>query len=130
MVSKHHSRPRDSRPFSSGRSYRSSRDPIIGVRVSDTNAETAIATVTVTANSWNIRPTIPLMSSNGINTATREIEIERIVNPISPPASSAACKGFLPISICLAMFSTMTIASSTTKPTAIDRPISDRLSRL
>ena len=103
----------------------------MGVRVSDTNAETAIATVTVTAaNSWNIRPTIPLISSNGMNTATREIEIERIVNAISPPASSAACKGFLPISICLAMFSTMTIASSTTKPTAIDRPISDRLSRL
>ena len=89
-----------------------------------------MATVTVTANSWNMRPTMPPISSNGMNTATSEMEIDRMVKPISPAPSSAACNGFLPISMWRAMFSTITMASSTTKPTAIDRPISDRLSRL
>jgi len=77
-----------------------------------------------------MRPTMPLIISSGMNTATREIEIDRMVNPISPAPSSAACIGVFPISMWRAMFSTITMASSTTKPTAIDRPISDRLSRL
>ena len=89
-----------------------------------------MATVTVTANSWNIRPTMPLMKSSGMNTATNEMEIDRIVKPISPAPSRAACSGALPISMCRAIFSTMTMASSTTKPTEIDNPISDKLSRL
>ena len=33
--------------------------------------------VTVTANSRNRRPTIPLISSNGMNTATSEMLMER-----------------------------------------------------
>ncbi len=73
---------------------------------------------------------MPPISNSGMNTATNEMEIEKIVKPISPAPSRAACIGFLPISICRAMFSTITIASSTTKPTAIDSPISDKLSRL
>ena len=89
-----------------------------------------MATVIVTANSWNIRPTRPLINSSGMNTAISEIDIDRMVKPISPAPSIAACIGDLPISIWRVMFSAMTIASSTTKPTAIDRPISDRLSRL
>jgi hypothetical protein len=50
-ASKHHSRARDNRPRSAGCSCRNSRAPIIGVKVSETSAETAMATVTVTANS-------------------------------------------------------------------------------
>ena len=46
-----------------------------------------MATVTVTANSWNIRPTMPLINSSGMNTATSEIEIDRMVKPISPAPS-------------------------------------------
>ena len=65
-----------------------------------------------------------------MKTAISEIEIDRIVKPISPAPSSAACSGEAPPSICRTMFSTMTMASSTTKPTAIVSAIKDRLSRL
>jgi hypothetical protein len=65
-----------------------------------------------------------------MNTAISEIEIDRIVKPISPAPSRAACIGVFPSSMCRTMFSIMTIASSTTKPTAIVSAISDRLSRL
>ena len=102
----------------------------MGVRVTDTSIETMIVLVTVTANSWNMRPTMPLINRSGINTATSEIEMETMVNPISPAPSSAACIGVFPTSRCRTMFSTITMASSTTKPTAIDSPISERLSRL
>ena len=46
--------------------------------------------VTVTANSRNRRPTMPLISSSGMNTATSEMLIERIVKPISPAPLMAA----------------------------------------
>ena len=42
----------------------------------------------------------------------------------------AACMGDLPISRWRMMFSSMTMASSTTKPTTRIRAMSDRLSRL
>ena len=47
---------------------------------------------------------------------------------ISPILSMAAIRGFLPISICLVVFSRTTIASSTRKPTDSVRAMSDRLS--
>ena len=102
----------------------------IGVSVSDTNPETRIAAAIVTANSWNRRPTMPLMNSSGMKTAVSEIVIDRIVKPISFDPSSAACSGGFPISMWRTMFSSITIASSTTKPTASVSAISDRLSRL
>ena len=89
----------------------------IGVSVNDTKPETRIATVIVTANSRNTRPTTPLISSTGMNTATSENVMERIVNAISPEPLSAASNGFMPCSICLVIFSSITIASSTTRPT-------------
>ena len=55
----------------------------MGVKVSETNAEIRTATLTVTANSWNKRPTMPPISSSGMNTAINEKVIEMIVNPIS-----------------------------------------------
>ena len=70
------------------------------------------------------------MNSTGMNTAASEIVIETIVKPISREPSSAACSGDLPISMCRTMFSSITIASSTTKPTDSVSAISDRLSRL
>ena len=84
--------------------------------------ETRIATVTVTANSRNSRPTMPLISSSGMNTATSERLIETMVKPISPAPLSAASSGVRPASMWRTMFSSMTIASSTTKPTAIVEP--------
>ncbi len=52
--------------------------------VSETITETTIVKVTVTANSRNRRPTMPPISSSGMNTAISETEIEMIVKPISP----------------------------------------------
>ena len=104
--------------------------PSIGVSVSETKPETRIATAMVTANSRKSRPTIPPMKRSGMNTAVSESVIEMIVKPISAAPSSAACIGDFPISMCRTMFSSITMASSTTKPTARVSAISDRLSRL
>ena len=48
------------------------REHSIGASVSDTKAETAIDAVTVSANSRNTRPMMPLISSSGMNTATSD----------------------------------------------------------
>ena len=68
------------------------------------------------------------MNSTGMNTAARESVIDTMVKPISFDPSSVACIRGLPISICRVMFSSITIASSTTKPTHSVSAISDRLS--
>ena len=74
------------------------REHIIGVSVRHTKAETSTATVTVTANSRNSRPTIPPINSSGMNTATREKLIDTMVKPISPAPLIAASIGFMPSS--------------------------------
>ena len=84
----------------------------------------------VTANSCISRPTIPPMNRIGMKTAASDSVIETIVKAISLEPSSAACIRDFPISMCRTMFSSMTIASSTTKPTESVSAISDRLSRL
>ena len=89
----------------------------MGVRLSETNPEIRMATTMVTENSCSSRPTIPLMNSTGMKTATSEIVIEIIVKPISREADSAACMRDSPISMWRTMFSSITMASSTTKPT-------------
>ena len=66
------------------------REHSIGVSVSDTITETAIVTVTVSANSRISRPMMPSMSKSGMNTATSERLIENTVKPISPAPLSAA----------------------------------------
>ena len=70
------------------------------------------------------------MSSTGMNTATSDSVIERMVKPISREPSSAACSGGFPSSMWRWMFSSITMASSTTKPTESVSAISERLSRL
>ena len=76
-----------------------------------------IATAMVTANSRNTRPTMPPISSTGMNTAMSENVIDTMVKPISRAPFSAASNGRMPPSMWRTMFSSMTIASSTTKPT-------------
>ena len=61
----------------------SRRADIIGVNVSDTIRETTIDTATVTANSRNSRPTIPPIRKSGMNTAISDMDIDRMVKPIS-----------------------------------------------
>ena len=65
-----------------------------------------------------------------MNTAISDSVIDMMVKPISPAPFSAASYGVAPPSMCRTMFSITTTASSTTKPTAIDSAISDKLSRL
>ena len=76
-----------------------------------------MATAIVTANSRNTRPTMPPISSTGMNTAISENVIEMMVKPISRAPLSAASNGRMPPSMWRTMFSSMTMASSTTKPT-------------
>ena len=91
----------------------------------------AIVIVTVTANSRNSRPTMPPISSSGMNTATSERLIDRMVKPISPaPLQRRLERRHARPRRGGTMFSSMTMASSTTKPTAMVSAISDRLSRL
>ena len=84
----------------------------------------------VTANSWNSRPTMPPRNKTGMNTAASEMVIDTMVKAISLLPSKAACRTPFPISMCRTMFSSMTMASSTTKPTESVSAMSERLSRL
>ncbi len=106
------------------------REQSIGASVSDTSADTAIEAVTVSANSRNRRPMMPPISSSGMKTAISDKLIESTVKPISLEPLSAAFIGVSPFSMWRWMFSTTTMASSTTKPTAMVSAINDRLSRL
>ena len=108
----------------------SSLADIIGVRVSETTAETMIVTANVTANSRKSRPTISPMNNSGISTAISETVSETMVNPIWPEPFKAASSGESPSSRKRAMFSIMTIASSTTNPVEIVSAIRVRLFRL
>ena len=100
----------------------------MGVRLSDTAAETAMATVSVMANSWNSLPSMPPMKVMGMNTATSEMLIDITVKPICRAPFNAACIGVSPRSICRTMFSIITMASSTTKPTEMVSAMSEKLS--
>jgi membrane fusion protein, multidrug efflux system len=72
---------------------------IIGVSVSDTNADTRIVTANVTANSRKRRPTISAIKSSGMSTAINETVRERIVKPIWPDPFIAASSGESPASM-------------------------------
>ncbi len=84
----------------------------------------------VRANSRNNRPTTSPMNRSGIKTAMSEMVRERMVNTICFDPLSAASSGESPFSIYRAMFSIITIASSTTKPVEIVSAINVRLFRL
>ncbi len=73
---------------------------------------------------------MPAMKRIGMNTAASDVVIVRIVKPISLDPLSAASSGVSPASMWRTMFSSITIASSTTKPIERMSAIIDRLSRL
>ena len=102
----------------------------MGVVVSETTRETRMANDRVRANSRNRRPSIPCIKRMGVNTAIREMLIERTVNPTSRAPSKAASSRDIPLSKCREIFSKTTIASSTTKPVEIVRAINDRIFKL
>ena len=102
----------------------------MGVVVSEISSEIITATDSVTANSRNMRPTCPPMNSSGMNTATSETLMVSTVKPTSRAPSSAAWRRAAPCSRWRVMFSSTTMASSTTKPVATVSAISVRLFRL
>ena len=116
--------------FSSWVCALSSRLHSIGVSVNATRPDTRIATLIVIANSRKSRPMIPPMNISGMNTAESESIIDNTVKPTSSAPSSDAWRGDFPISRCRTMFSSITIASSTTNPTANVNAINDKLSML
>ncbi len=79
------------------------------------------------ANSRNSRPTTSAMNSSGISTAISDSVSDTRVKPICLAPLSAACIGLSPSSMKREMFSSMTMASSTTKPVAMVRAIRVRL---
>src|SRR2546426_8378103 len=66
--------------------------------------------------------------STGMNTAASESVMETMVKPTSFAPRNAASSTPSPISMCRTMFSSMTMASSTTKPTESVKAIRERLS--
>jgi hypothetical protein len=66
------------------------------VVVSETTRETAMAVLSVTANSRKSLPIRPPIIKMGINTATNDVDMEITVKPISLAPLKAACKGFMP----------------------------------
>ena len=103
---------------------------IIGVVVSEITSEISTAADSVTANSRNSRPTCPPMNSSGMNTATSDRLIDSTVKPTSRAPRSAASTRFMPASMWRLVFSSTTMASSTTKPVATVSAIRLRLLRL
>ena len=103
---------------------------IIAVSVSESTAETQMAMASVTANSRKSRPMIPPMNNSGMSTATSDTVSETMVNPICLEPLSAASKGGSPCSMKRAMFSIMTMASSTTNPVEMVSAMRERLLRL
>lgn len=106
----------------------SSAAHIMGVVVSDTTIDTRMAEDMTMANSRKNRPTMPPMNRMGTNTAMSEMLMDTTVNPISRAPSSEACSAVLPRSMWRMMFSSTTMASSTTKPVATVSAMSERLS--
>ena len=100
----------------------------MGVSVRETTPDISTAIMMTTENSCSSLPIIPLMKRTGMNTAMSEIVIDMIVKPISFDPFRAASIAPSPASMWRTMFSSITIASSTTKPTASVRAMSDRLS--
>src|SRR4030042_1371198 len=70
------------------------------------------------------------MKRTGIKTATRESVMDTIVKPISLDPLNAAWRGFSPVSMCRTIFSSITMASSTTKPAESVKAMRERLSTL
>ena len=103
---------------------------MVGESVSDTKAEMTMVSVMVIANSRNRRPMMPPIRSRGMNTAISDTLMDMMVKPISPAPLSVASSGDRPSSMWRYTFSSITMASSTTKPTAMVSAINDRLSRL
>ena len=101
---------------------------IIGDSVSAITPETITEPASVKANSRNSEPVRPPRKPIGAYTAASVMVMEMTGPTISRAPCIAACTGGLPSSRCRWMFSTTTMASSTTSPIA--STIASSVSRL
>ena len=99
----------------------------LGVSVSETTNETNIAAASVIENSRKSFSTSPPINKIETNTATSDRFIASNVKPTSLEPFSAARNGESPRSMCREIFSSTTIASSTTRPAATISAMSERL---
>ena len=65
---------------------------------------------------------LPVMNASGVNTAARVMVMAMMANAISLLPASAARYGDMPSSMCRCTFSSITMASSTTRPMARTSP--------
>ena len=93
----------------------------MGVSVSARNPDTSTEPASASANSTNSRPVRPGVKANGAYTATR-VKVMAITAKLTSLAPLIAAEnGSSPSSMCLKMFSSMTMESSTTRPMASTR---------
>ena len=101
-----------------------------GITVSETSSEASRATVTVIANGAKSCPTKPPTSAIGAKTAT-VVRVDAVTAPATSrtPVEDRVAASSSPYSRCRLMFSSTTIESSTTRPTAmVSAPRVSRLS--
>src|SRR5258707_11552743 len=98
-----------------------------GLSVNETKQEMTVDAAIVTANCRKNNPEIPERNAEGTKTAQRVSAIEMRAPTTSSIVRWAASDGGIPDLMLRSTFSTTTIASSTTIPTASTRPNSDRL---
>ena len=98
--------------------WRSNLALSMGERVSATKPETRTAPASARANSLNSLPVRPGVKASGANTAVRVRVMATTANPISRTPLIAAENGSIPSSMWRYMFSSTTMASSTTSPMA------------
>ena len=103
------------------------RADIIGVMVTAIRPESTTEPAKVTANSRNNAPVRPPVKASGANTAAKVMVIATMAEKISRMPLKAACIGDM-WSSCMWrwMFSTTTMASSTTRPIASTMASSDK----
>jgi len=90
----------------------------MGLRLNATSPEKATAAATEMPNSRNSRPVLPPRNDSGTNTAISTSVVDMTAKPICRAPCTAARSGGSPRSMWRWMFSSTTIASSTTRPMA------------
>ena len=100
-----------------------------GLKVMETKQEITVEAAMVTANCLKKSPEIPEIKAEGTKTAHKVSAIEISALPTSSIVLCAASAADMPERMLRSTFSTTTIASSTTIPTAKTKPKSERLLR-
>src|ERR1700693_4685072 len=96
-----------------------------GLKVSETKQEITVEAAMVVANCLKNRPEMPEMKAEGTKTAQRVSAMAMSAVDTSLIVWCAASRGDMPRTMLRSTFSTTTVASSTTIPTARTRPNSE-----